>query len=94
MYFLSINRIRQDISTSDIGRVINEHVEWTQRQIEEGKIVQAGKWGEAGGMAVIKAKNPSEAEDLLKDDPLVRTGLVVNETARLYPDVPFEDQVQ
>lgn len=91
MYFLSINRFKQENAPSDVGRIIAEHIEWTQRQIDEGRIVQAGKWGEAGGMAVIKAADLAGAEDLLKDDPLISSGLVVCETARLYPDVPFDE---
>ncbi len=90
MYFLAINRIKPGAATSDFGKVMSAHIEWTKRQIEAGTIVQAGKWGDSGGMAIIKAGDDSAAEDLLRDDPLVSSGLVVTETARFYPDVPIE----
>lgn len=89
MYFLSINRFRRDDTAADFGAVIASHIEWTQQQIEAGNIIQAGKWGEAGGMAIIKAVDLAEAEELIEGDPLISSGLAVSETARLYPDVPF-----
>ena len=90
MYFLSINHVRPDASSEELGKIIPLHVAWTRKQIESGSIAQAGKWGEAGGMAIVKAGDLRAAEKLLKDDPLVASGMVDCETGQLYPDVPIE----
>lgn len=41
-------------------------------------------------MAIIKARNVTEAEAIQKADPLIASGLAVFELARLYPDVALE----
>ncbi len=54
-----------------------------------GKIVQAGKWGDSGGMAIFQAEDITDAEKILNEDPLIKSGLVTFELARLYPDRDF-----
>lgn len=56
-------------------------------KIQSGEIVQAGKWGETGGMAIIMAENIDEAKKILQDDPLIKSGAVSFIIDRFYPDV-------
>ncbi len=86
MYFLSINRIRPDADRKKLGEIIPLHIEWTMKKISEGIILLAGKWGESGGMALLEAVGPAEAEKILQEDPLVRSGLVAVETGRFFPE--------
>lgn len=90
MYFLTTNRIRQEAVGPDAGKVIAAHIEWTRRQIAAGRIIQAGRWGEVGGMAIVRAASLAEAEQILAEDPLIDAGLVSHETDRLFPDVPIK----
>ena len=87
MYFLSINRVRQEADPAFIGRVVGAHVQWLKDLISQGVVRQAGKWGEAGGMVIILAKDQTEAEAIQAQDPLVVSKLVTYELARFYPDV-------
>ncbi|VAX33066.1 hypothetical protein MNBD_NITROSPIRAE03-274, partial [hydrothermal vent metagenome] len=59
-------------------------------QIGRGIIVQAGKWGDSGGMTIFKANSIAEAEKLSGEDPLVKSGWVTLETGRFYPNVEIE----
>jgi uncharacterized protein YciI len=87
MYFLSINRVRKDADPASIGRVVGAHVQWLKALISQGVVRQAGKWGEAGGIVIIVAKDQIEAEAIQEQDPLVGSKLVTYELARFYPDV-------
>ncbi len=87
MYFLLINKIRMDANPAALSKVISEHVRWTKEQISASKIAQAGKWGDSGGMVIIRAQDLSEAQNILNEDPLVKSGLITFEIARSYPDV-------
>ncbi|MBI2840555.1 MAG: hypothetical protein HYX75_19750 [Acidobacteria bacterium] len=87
MYFLAINRIKPDVEPREVGAAIAAHIAWTRRMISEGKMVQAGKWGNDGGMAIIRADCMGEARSILDQDPLVTSALVAVEVARLHPDV-------
>ena len=89
MYFLSINKIRQDVNPAEVGAAIASHIAWTRQELAAGRLAQAGKWGEAGGMAIVRAGDIGEAERIVGRDPLVAAGLVDCETAPLYPDVPI-----
>ena len=90
MYFLSVNHLKEDADGVRIGEVIPLHIEWTRRLIAEGKVAQAGKWGEAGGMAILRADGLEEAEAILRGDPLIAAGLVDHETAELFQDVAMD----
>ncbi len=90
MYFLSINKVKKDADRAQIGKVISGHIQWIKEQIIAGKVVQAGKWGDAGGMAIIRAKDLAEAESIVNRDPLLISGLITAETAGFYPDVAIE----
>lgn len=87
MYYLAINQMRPDADFRKIGEVIPLHIEWTMKMIADGRCVQAGKWGERGGMAIIKAEGKREAELLLSEDPLIKSGLVTFTVERFFPDV-------
>jgi uncharacterized protein YciI len=52
--------------------------------------VQAGKWGDNGGMIVVKAESRGEADKIVNEDPLVEAGLITFETAELHPAVSFK----
>jgi uncharacterized protein YciI len=90
MYFLSINKIKFDADRIQIAKVIPLHIQWTKKMISEKRIIQSGKWGDFGGMAIIKAESIAEAENILGEDPLVQSGLITVETGQLYPDVEIK----
>jgi len=92
MYFLAINRIKKEADAAEIGRVIPQHIQWIHEQIAASKIAQAGKWGESGGMSIIRASDLPEARNLLNDDPLVRAGLITFEIAPFYPAVSLSGE--
>ena len=87
MFYLATNKFNTNANPENIKGVIPKHVQWVKSLIAEGKIVQAGKWGDSGGMAIFKAGSMTEAEGLLNTDPLVELKLVSVELARFYPDV-------
>ena len=89
MYFMSINKFKPDADRAQINKVIPEHREWAKQQLAAGMLVQAGKWGERGGMIVIKADGMAEAEKVVNQDPFVRAELITFETAELHPAVAF-----
>jgi uncharacterized protein YciI len=89
MYVMSINKFKDDADLTRINKVILEHREWVKKQLAAGKLVQAGKWGERGGMIIIRAESVSEAEKIVDEDPLARAGLIAFETAQIHPAVPF-----
>ncbi len=88
-YFLAVNELKENAAVGALGPAIREHVDWTMKMIRQGVCLQAGRWGERGGMAIFKAENREDAQRLLNDDPLVRAGLVTFSLERFYPDVPF-----
>ena len=90
MYFMSINKIKPDADRTVLNKVIPEHREWAKEQLAAGTLVQAGKWGDRGGMIVIKAGSMADAELIVNQDPFVLAGLITFETAELYPAVAFK----
>lgn len=90
MYFLSVNRLQQGAAANEVGRAVGAHVRWCQKLIAQGTLLQAGKWGPAGGMAIIKAGGLEDAERIQREDPLVLSGLATYEIAQLFPDVALE----
>ncbi len=51
--------------------------------------MQAGKWGDNGGMIVVKAESREEVDRVVNQDPLVLADLITFETAELHPAVAF-----
>ena len=90
MYFMSINKFKSDADRAQISKVVLEHREWAKQQLALGTLVQAGKWGDRGGMIVIRAGSMAEAEKIVNQDPFVRAELITFETAELYPAVAFK----
>jgi uncharacterized protein YciI len=79
MYFLSVNKIKTGANPEDIKRTIPLHIQWVKEMISRGCIVQAGKWGETGGIAIIQANSASEAGEIINTDPLIKSGIVTFE---------------
>lgn len=90
MYFMSINKIRPGADRVQIKMVIPAHREWVKKQLAAGLVVQAGKWGDHGGMIIVKAETREEADKLVNQDPLVKSDLVTFETEDIHPAIPFK----
>ncbi len=90
MYFMSINHIKADIDRALLNRTIPLHREWAKQQLAAGVLVQAGKWGDSGGMIIIKAQTREEADRVVNEDPLLNAGLIIYETAELHAAIPFK----
>lgn len=87
MYFMSINRFKPGADRALINKTIPLHREWAKQQLAAGVLVQAGKWGDNGGMIIIKAQTREEADRVVDQDPLFLAGLITFETAELHPAV-------
>jgi uncharacterized protein YciI len=87
---MSINKFKPNIDRAQINKVIPFHREWAKQQLAEGVLVQAGKWGDNGGMIVVKAGSREEADKVVNEDPLVVAGLITFETAELHSAVAFK----
>ncbi len=90
MYFMSINKIKQHADRAMLNRTIPVHRDWAKKQLSSGVLVQAGKWGDHGGMIIIRAETREEADRVVNDDPLQKAGLISYETAELHAAVPFK----
>ena len=90
MYFMSINKFKPDADPALINKTIPLHRQWAKDQLAAGVLVQAGKWGDIGGMIVVKAETREEADSVVNQDPLVQSGLITFETAQLYAAVAFK----
>ena len=90
MYFMSINKIRSDADRERLNKTIPLHREWARQQLAAGVLVQAGKWGDHGGMIVVRAETREEADKVVDQDPLVQAGLITFETAQLHAAVAFK----
>ena len=90
MYFMSINKFKPGADRAQINKTIPLHREWAKQQLAAGILVQAGKWGDNGGMIVIRAETREEADKVVDQDPLVKADLITFETAELHPAVAFK----
>jgi uncharacterized protein YciI len=90
MYFMSINKFKPDASREEINKTIPLHRQWAKQQLAAGVLVQAGKWGDHGGMIIIRAESRDEADKVVNQDPLVQAGLITFETAELHAAVAFK----
>jgi uncharacterized protein YciI len=90
VYFMSINKFKAGGDRARINKTISLHREWAKEQLAVGVLVQAGKWGDNGGMIVVKAESREEADKIVNEDPLVEAGLITFDTAQLYPAVAFK----
>jgi uncharacterized protein YciI len=89
MYFMSINKIKLEAEPAQLNKAISLHREWAKKQLAAGVLVQAGKWGDRGGMIIVKAESRGEADRVVNQDPLVLAGLITFETAELHAAVAF-----
>jgi uncharacterized protein YciI len=87
MYFMSINKIRSNADPELINKTIPLHREWAKQQLAAGVLVQAGKWGDLGGMIIVKAQTREEADKVVNQDPLALAGIITFEAAELHPAV-------
>lgn len=90
MYFMMINKFNPNVNPDEIGKIIPLHILWIKERIASGDIVQAGKWGSSGGMAILMAKDISEAKMISISDPLIKSGFVTFELEQFYPDVAIK----
>jgi uncharacterized protein YciI len=90
MYFMSINKFKPDADRAKINKTIPLHREWAKQQIASGILVQAGKWGDRGGMIIVRAETREEADRVVNRDPLVEADLITYETVELHPAVAFK----
>ena len=86
MYFLSVNRLKPDLDQNELKKVIPQHIEWIKEMIKKGRIVLSGKWGNIGGMLVQKSDDIHKAESFIREDPLVKSGLVDYEIDQFFSD--------
>ncbi len=90
MYFMSINKFKPGADQALINKTIPIHREWSKQQLAKGVLVQAGKWGDRGGMIIIKAETREEADKVVNQDPFVQADLIEFETAVLHAAVAFK----
>jgi uncharacterized protein YciI len=90
MYFMSINKIKPDADRAQLNKAIPLHREWAKKQLAAGILAMAGKWGDHGGMIIVKAEGREEADRVVDQDPLVLGGLITFETAELHAAVAFK----
>ena len=88
-YYLSINRIKSGIDSAIFNEVIVRHRLWAKERLAAGVLVQAGKWGDIGGMIIVRAASRDEADRVVKEGPLVQAGIVTFETAELHAARPM-----
>jgi uncharacterized protein YciI len=90
MYFMSINKFKPNADRAQLNKALPLHREWAKRQLAAGVLVQAGKWGDSGGMIIVKAETREEADRVVNQDPFVEAGLITFETAVLHAAVAFK----
>jgi len=90
MYFMSINKFKPGADSALINKTIPLHREWAKKQLAAGVLVQAGKWGDHGGMIIVKAETREEADRVVNQDPLVKANLIAFETAEIHAAVAFK----
>ncbi len=90
MYFMSINTIKPGIETALLNKTLAEHRAWAKEQLASGVLVQAGKWGDRGGMIIVQAGSREEADRVVNQDPLVQAGIITFETAELHAAVAIK----
>lgn len=89
-YFLSVNHIKTGVDAAMLNDVIVRHRLWAKDRLAAGVLVQAGKWGDHGGMIIVRAATREEADRIVDEDPLVQAGIVTFETAELHAANPFK----
>ncbi len=90
MYFMSINKIKPGTETALLNKTLAAHRQWAKEQLAAAVLVQAGKWGDNGGMIIVKAGSREEADRVVDQDPLARAGIITFETAELHAAAAFK----
>lgn len=89
MYFMSVNKFKPNLNPEQVNKAIVLHRQWAKQQLAAGVLAQAGKWGDNGGMIIIRAETREQADRVVNEDPLVQAGLITFETGVLHAAVPF-----
>lgn len=87
MYFLAVNKARPHADPKRIGEIVPDHIAWVKERTAAGEVALAGKWGESGGIVIVRAGTDADARAIAMGDPLARSGLFSVEIDRFYPDV-------
>ncbi len=90
MYFMSINKIKPGVEIALLNKTLAEHRKWAKEQLAAGVLVQAGKWGDHGGMIIVRAGSREEADRVVDQDPLAQAGIITFETAEIHSAVAFK----
>jgi uncharacterized protein YciI len=85
MYILAINRIKHEADMEKLSSTVPLHIKWIETCISDGTVVQAGKWGDKGGIVILNAESIAEAEQTMSRDPLVLSDLIEVEMAEFFP---------
>lgn len=87
MYIVLVNKTRLGVGRDRLAEFIPPHIEWLKGKIREGFVLQAGKWGDIGGVWILRAESMEEAAEAVREDPLLGSGLVEYEMAEYFPMV-------
>ena len=65
------------VPKSVFDQFVPQHKAYVQKLIDEGHEAKSGYWGElGGGMLLFKADSLAEAEEIVKNDPLIKNNCV------------------
>ena len=66
----------KDDATPEESAIIGEHFEYLKKLEADGRLLLAGRTDDAHiGIALVKADNQEEADDILKNDPAVSNNI-------------------
>jgi hypothetical protein len=54
MHVLTANGLKPGVDPETPGKAIPPRLKRLKERIAEGRVVQAGKWGDIGGMVILK----------------------------------------
>lgn len=90
MYIILVNRTSPGVAREELADFISPHIEWMKEKIREGFVLQAGRWGDIGGVWLIRTESVEEAANAVRKDPLLSSGLVSYEMAEYFPMVDIK----
>jgi len=81
--FVIILRPSNNYGIENTEAIINEHFQYLQDQMNNGKLIMAGRFSEVLiGLVIIETTTRLEALEIMKNDPAVKAGVF---HAELYP---------
>lgn len=90
MYFLFVDTHKDGVEHHDLAPFIPGHIAWVEELMADGRMVQAGRWGDIGGAAIFKADSKDTVLAWLADDPLTASGLVDWRLEEFFPVAPLD----